>query len=482
MKQLPLNIGVLHFIGIGGIGMSGIAEALHHLGYKIQGSDIAENANVQRLRALGMYISIGHDANNIKTPNGDFVSAVVRSSAVKEDNAEVIAAHENLIPVIRRAEMLAELMRFKWSIAVGGTHGKTTTTSMIGHILEQANLDPTIINGGIINHLGTNTRMGKGDWMVVEADESDGTFQQLPAIAGVITNIEAEHMDYYENFDALLDAFKRFVSNIPFYGFVAVCGDDPVIADLLPQLPRKTRTYGFADHHDLCANNLRPDIEGMYFDLHFGARLTKSETITIKDCFMPVFGKHNILNAMSALIIGQQIGIDIPEMVQSLAKFGGVKRRFTKTGTVNGAHIIDDYAHHPTEIRAVLSAAKDVIQSQGKGHIYAIMQPHRYTRLAEHFDDFAQCFSDADKIYITDVYAAGEMPIDHITQDTLVMAINKNGQQAQTIGNVTDLATDLAPHIQEGDIVICLGAGNITQWAYDLPQILSDMPALKTAS
>jgi len=472
VKKLPLNIGVIHFIGIGGIGMSGIAEALHHLGYQIQGSDVAKNANVIRLQKLGIHIHIGHHAHNIHSPDSNPVAAVVRSSAVNESNVEVKAARKHQIPVIRRAEMLAELMRFKWSIAVGGTHGKTTTTSLVGHILEQAHFDPTIINGGIINSYGSNTRLGKGDWMVVEADESDGTFTHLPAIAGIITNIEAEHMEHYGSFDKLQDAFKQFVSNIPFYGVVAVCTDDPEIENLIPEFTRPLITYGLKKPADLQAINIKTDTNGLHFDLKISHKINATDEI-LNGFFLPMYGQHNIANSLAALAIGHKLDIPFKIMREALKNFEGIKRRFTQTGCINGITIIDDYGHHPTEINAVLKAARDIIKSQGHGKVIAVMQPHRYSRLAHLFDDFCHCFSQASHIIISEVFAAGETLIKGATQNDLIQGIKKTGQNhVSALDSPENLAAEISQIAQEGDFVICLGAGSITQWANALPDEL----------
>jgi UDP-N-acetylmuramate--alanine ligase len=468
-RKLPLKIGVLHFIGIGGIGMSGIAEALNHMGYDIQGSDMKDGPNVERLRNQGIRVLIGHDADNTLDKDGNTVAAVVYSTAVKDSNPEMIKARAEGIPVIRRAAMLAEIMRLKPSIAVAGTHGKTTTTSMVGHILEKCDCDPTIINGGIINAYNSNTRMGDGDWMVVEADESDGTFTMLPATCGIITNIDPEHMDHYKNFDEIKKAFTRFVQNLPFYGRVAACIDHPTVREMIPSFPRQVISYGQSDDADLQLTNLRNGEDGQYFDLvHEGE--------TYRDFFLPMFGLHNALNACAALAIGHELELTMDCMRTALASFNGVKRRFTKTGEVNGVTIIDDYGHHPTEICAVLKAAQDSVDGSRykTGRVIAVVQPHRYSRLAALFDDFVTCFEGAECVIVADVYGAGEDPVEGADRDHLVAAI---GDKAIALENEEDLADMLSKIVQPGDIVLCLGAGTITNWAADLPAKLEVLMA-----
>ncbi|HEY8190822.1 MAG TPA: UDP-N-acetylmuramate--L-alanine ligase, partial [Alphaproteobacteria bacterium] len=408
MRIRPQETGILHFTGIGGIGMSGIAEVLHALGYKVQGSDIAENANVQRLRDKGIEIAIGHDAENI-----DGVALVVVSSAVKKDNPELMAARAARLPVVRRADMLAELMRLKKSIAVGGTHGKTTTTSMVGAMLEEGGFDPTVINGGIVNKYGTNTRLGGGEWLVAESDESDGSFTRLPATVVVVTNIDPEHMEHYGDFDHVRAAYAQFVENIPFYGYAVLCSDHPEVQALIPLVSdRRLITYGFNPQADVRAHNLRPSPQGCNFDVIWanGAELL--------DVWLPMPGDHNVQNALAALAIGQEMGIAAPVMKKALAHFSGVKRRFTKTGEVGGVTVIDDYGHHPVEIAAVLKAARGCVAESG-GRVIAVVQPHRYSRLSSLFEGFCTCFNDADSVIVADVYAAGEKPIDGAGRDAL---------------------------------------------------------------
>lgn len=460
-NRLPLKVGVLHFIGIGGIGMSGIAETLNHMGYDVQGSDMKESDNVARLRTHGIRVIVGHDSANITTENGQPVAAVVRSTAVKDNNPEVIAARENNIPVIRRAEMLAEIMRLKPSIAIAGTHGKTTTTSLVGHILERCDCDPTIINGGIINAYNSNARMGDGDWMVVEADESDGTFTMLPAIAGIITNIDPEHMDYYKDFDEIKAAFKKFVKTLPFYGRVAACIDHPTVRELIPEFSRQVISYGESDDANLQLMNLRTTADGQMFDI-------KLNNVIHKDLTLPMYGKHNVLNACAAIAIGHEIGLEMACMKMALASFNGVKRRFTRTGTGGGMTVIDDYGHHPIEISAVLKAAREAVENSEykDGRVIAVVQPHRYTRLKSLFVDFAACFEDADHVVVADVYAAGEDPIDGADKQSLAKAI---GNKATILSHEAELAQTVFDIGQPGDFIICLGAGTITHWAAKLP-------------
>src|SRR6201998_1765560 len=407
MKALPQTIGPLHFVGIGGIGMSGIAQVLHNLGYRVQGSDLADGANVRRLIDLGIPVAIGHDAENLGA-----AEVVVISSAVKSDNPEVLAARVRRLPVVRRAEMLGELMRLKWALAIAGTHGKTTTTSMIGALLETAQLDPTVINGGVVNSYGTNTRLGAGDWMVVEADESDGTFTRLPATIAIITNIDPEHLDFYQNFDALRRAFEDFVGNIPFYGFAALCIAHPVVQQMIPKLSdRRVLTYGFSPQADIRAIDVHLGRDGARYDIVVSDALAdRGRTIT--DLFLPMFGRHNVQNSLAAAAVAEAMVLGDDALRATLRNFKGVKRRFTKTGEWNGVTIIDDYGHHPVEIAAVLKAARAIAD----GKVIAVVQPHRFTRLAKLFDDFCTCFNDADIVLVADVYAAGEPPIEGVSR------------------------------------------------------------------
>ncbi|MBS0219109.1 MAG: UDP-N-acetylmuramate--L-alanine ligase [Proteobacteria bacterium] len=471
MRALPLDIGLIHFVGIGGIGMSGIAEVLHNLGYKVQGSDVAEGANTRRLAELGLKVSIGHRADNIGN-----AQVVVVSSAVKKDNPEVLAARARLVPVVRRAEMLGELMRLKWSIAVGGTHGKTTTTSMVASMLDAGGLDPTVINGGIINAYGTNARIGAGDWMVVESDESDGSFLRLPATITIVTNIDPEHLDHYGTFDALRDAFVRFVENIPFYGFAVLCADHPEVQALIPRIAdRRLVTYGFGVNADVRAANLRLDRTGADFDVMIASRTT-NEQRSIEGLRLPMFGQHNVQNALAAIAVAQEMGLPDEVIRRALGSFSGVKRRFTKTGEAHGITVIDDYGHHPVEIAAVLRAARQAYG--GSGRVIAVMQPHRYTRLASLRGEFATCFADADTVIIADVYAAGETPIAGVNRDMLVRLVQGAGHRdvtaLQAPGDLPGMIWQIA---RPGDVVVCLGAGNITAWAQALPGQLRQIAA-----
>lgn len=465
MRAMPLEIGTLHFVGIGGIGMSGIAEVLHALGYKVQGSDIAEGPNVVRLREKGIKVFVGHEAANIKE-----ASIVVVSTAIKPDNPELKAAREKRMPVVRRAEMLAELMRLKWSIAIGGTHGKTTTTSMVGVMLEEAGYDPTVINGGIVNRYGTNTRLGEGDWMVVEADESDGTFTKLPATVAVVTNIDPEHMDHYGSFDGVKAAFRTFVENLPFYGFAVLCSDHPEVQALIPDLSdRRVVTYGFNPQADVRASHIRSEAGGNIFDVRFADWMNGGKEEILRDVFLPMLGEHNVLNSLAALTIAHEMGVPAATMKTALKNFSGVKRRFTKTGEVRGMTVIDDYGHHPVEIMAVLKAAREAVKESG-GKVIAVMQPHRYTRLSDLFDEFCTCFNDADSVFIADVYPAGEAPIEGADKEHLVAGLKERGHKdAHVLSSPDALACAVFEVAEEGDFVVCLGAGNITSWAYALP-------------
>ncbi len=465
--KLPKAIGLVHFIGIGGIGMSGIAEVLHNLGHRVQGSDQSESANVQRLRDKGIPVHIGHKAENL----GD-AEVVVVSTAIKKSNPELVAAREKLLPVVRRAEMLAELMRFRNAIAIGGTHGKTTTTSLVATLLEAGGLDPTVINGGIINAYGTNARMGEGEWMVVEADESDGTFLKLPADVAVVTNIDPEHLDHYGNFDAVRAAFRQFVENVPFYGFGVMCIDHPEVQALVGRIEdRKVITYGENPQADVRFMNVRIDGTRSLFDVEIRRRRT-GKVIHIKDLVMPMPGRHNISNATAAVAVANRLGISSEAIAKGLASFGGVKRRFTLTGEWNGVKVFDDYGHHPVEIKAVLKAAREAC----KGRVIAVHQPHRYTRLSSLFEEFAACFNDADSIFLAPVYAAGEDPIEGADSQTLVSRIKAGGHRdARYLPSQEDLAAMVAEIARPGDFVVLLGAGSITYWAASLPKELEGL-------
>jgi len=459
--KLPSDIGPIHFVGIGGIGMSGIAEVLANLGYVVRGSDVADSANVKRLRDNGISVAIGHKAENVEGAH-----VVVVSSAIKRDNPELAAARAQRLPVVRRAEMLAELMRLKRCVAIAGTHGKTTTTSMIATLLEAGQFDPTVINGGIINAYGTNARLGLGDWMVVEADESDGTFLKLPADVAVVTNVDPEHLDHFQTFDAVQAAFQSFVENVPFYGFAVMCTDHPVVQQLVGRIEdRRVITYGENPQADVQLAGLDHANGGSQFSVVFRDR-AGGEGHTIGRLTLPMPGRHNALNATAAIAVARELGISDERIRKALAAFGGVRRRFTKTGEWNGVTIIDDYGHHPVEIAAVLKAARE----STKGQVIAVMQPHRYTRLASLFEAFSACFNDADIVIVAPVYPAGEQPIPGIDRDALVSGVRARGHRhVLALDGPADLARLVRGLARPGDYVVCLGAGSITQWAYALP-------------
>ena len=465
MRALPLSIGTIHFVGIGGIGMSGIAEVLHTLGYAVQGSDIADNANVRRLREAGIAVAIGHAAENLGS-----AQVVVVSTAVGADNPAVRAARGRLIPVVRRAEMLAELMRLRWAIAVGGTHGKTTTTSLVAAVLEAARLDPTVINGGIINAYGSNTRLGSGDWMVVEADESDGSFLRLPATIAVVTNIDPEHLDHWGTAEAMALGYEHFVQNIPFYGFAVLCIDHPGVQQMIPRLSdRRIVTYGFSPQADIRAERVVADKLGATFEVTATDR-TRNRSRRMGPFRLPMLGNHNVQNALAAVAIGMEMEIDDATLRSAFAAFRGVKRRFTKTGETGGITVIDDYGHHPVEIAAVLKAARQA----GARDVVAVVQPHRYTRLASLFEAFCTCMNDAGTVIIADVYAAGEAPIDGVDRTALVEGLRARGHRSVVpLPGPEHLAEMVHAIARSGDFVVCLGAGTITQWAAALPAQLA---------
>ena len=468
--KMPSTIGPVHFVGIGGIGMSGIAEVLHTLGFKVQGSDASDNANVQRLREKGITVFVGHDGANLGEAR-----VVVVSSAIKAGNPELVAARERFLPVVRRAEMLAELMRFKSAIAVGGTHGKTTTTSMVAALLDAGGLDPTVINGGIINAYGTNARLGAGQWMVVESDESDGSFVKLPADIAVVTNIDPEHLDHYGTFDKVKDAFKHFVENVPFYGFAVMCLDHPEVQALVGKIEdRRIVTYGTNPQADVRYSDVQVLGQQSRFTVTVRDRVAGTEKV-IPDLVVNMPGIHNIANATAAVAVADQLGIAPEAIRKGLAGFTGVKRRFTPTGSWNGIQVFDDYGHHPVEIMAVLKAARTAVEGEGKGgKVIAVMQPHRYSRLASLFEEFSQAFNDADRVIIADVYAAGETPIEGISRDTLVGGLRGRGHRHVTALETPDQLAGLVREMAgPGDYVVFLGAGNITQWAYALPKQLA---------
>ncbi len=459
--KLPRDIGPVHFVGIGGIGMSGIAEVLANLGYAVTGSDVSDSANVKRLRDKGIKVAIGHNAENI-----DGADVIVVSSAIKSDNPELIAARAQRRPVVRRAEMLAELMRLKSCVAVAGTHGKTTTTSLVAALLDAGGFDPTVINGGIINAYGTNARLGAGDWMVVEADESDGTFLKLPADIAIVTNVDAEHLDHFKTFQAVQDAFVAFMENVPFYGFVVMCTDHPIVQRLVGRvIDRRIITYGENPQADVRLVDLNHRDGKSQFSVLFRDREGK-EVHAIRNLELPMPGRHNALNATSAIAVAHELEVADDKIRSALGKFGGVKRRFTRVGEWNGAVIIDDYGHHPVEIAAVLKAARE----STKGQVIAVVQPHRYTRLKTLFEPFSTCFNDADAVIVAHVYPAGEAPIEGADRDHLVQALRARGhRQVIPLDGPEKLAGIVKGLAKPGDYVVCLGAGSITQWAYALP-------------
>jgi len=474
---LPLDVGMIHFIGIGGIGMSGIAEVLHNLGYKVQGSDASDSYNTQRLKGYGIPVFIGHKTEHVLK-----ASVVVISSAIKSDNPELIAARAARLPIVRRAEMLAELMRLKIAIAVAGTHGKTTTTALTAAMLEAAKLQPTVINGGIINARGTNAYLGAGEWMVVEADESDGSFTKLPATIGIITNIDPEHLDYYGTFDAAKAAFHTFLTNIPFYGFAVLCTDHPEVQALAARVAdRRIITYGTNPQADVCASNIRSGADGETFDVGIVSRVSGTVR-TIKNILLSMHGEHNVRNALATIAIANELKLSDEVIISALGNFEGVKRRFTKTGEGLGMTVIDDYGHHPVEIAATLKAAR-AAQSAGKGRVIAVVQPHRYTRLRDLFNEFCTCFNDADIVVVADVYSAGEEPIDNISADKLAEGLRSAGHRhVVKLESPEQLAQTVAKVGQAGDMVVCLGAGSVTKWAYALPGDLKKLSKKKAAS
>jgi UDP-N-acetylmuramate--alanine ligase len=459
--RLPREIGPIHFIGIGGIGMSGIAEVLCNLGYTVQGSDAAESGNVVRLREKGVKVFVGHKAENIEGAD-----VVVVSTAIKRDNPELVAARARRIPVVRRAEMLAELMRLKSCVAIAGTHGKTTTTTMVASLLDAGGLDPTVINGGIINAYGSNARLGAGDWMVVEADESDGTFLKLPADVVIVTNIDPEHLDHFMTFEAIQEAFRNFVENVPFYGFAVVCTDHPVVQSLFGNVEdRRIIAYGENAQGDARLVGLTPMGGGSKFTVVIRDRKTDTAH-EIADIMLPMPGRHNALNATAAIAVAHALGVSDDAIRRAMASFGGVKRRFTRTGESNGVTVIDDYGHHPVEIAAVLKAARE----STNGRIVAVVQPHRYTRLQSLFEEFCSCFNDADAVVVADVYPAGETPIEGVDRDHFVQGLRAHGhREVVPLQKPAELAGIVKGLAHSGDLVVCLGAGNITQWAYALP-------------
>lgn len=454
MKTHPLTIGRLHIIGIGGIGMSSIAEVLHRLGHHVQGSDQSANANTERLEKMGIRVFIGAKADHIEN-----ATTVIRSSAVRDTHVEVKAALDKNIAVLSRAELLAEIMRYKATISVSGTHGKTTTTSLMATLLLHAGLDPTILSGGILTDLHSNAHAGEGSWMVVEADESDKTFIQIPSTIAIITNIEPEHMESYGSFENLKDSFVQFANGVPFYGFSVVCLDHPTVKEILPRITKPHITYGATSDADCYATNIQSSAQGMRFDAHF-------QDYSILDIQLALHGHHNVLNALAVIVVGVKLGIFPDTIKKTLASFGGVKRRFTKVGEMNGITFIDDYAHHPTEIKAVLKAARGV----GSGKVIAVVQPHRYSRLRDLFQEFSTCFTDADTVILAPVYSAGESPIQNISHQELANAVRTHfSGDVYTIESESELAPLIAQMAQSDDYVILMGAGSISQWAHALP-------------
>ncbi len=466
-KSLPFDVGPVHFVGIGGIGMSGIAEVMLNLGYQVSGSDMKASANTERLAKRGAKIMIGHKSENIEG-----TGALVISTAIKGGNPEVDAARARAIPVVRRADMLAELIRLKWTVAIAGTHGKTTTTSMVASLLDGVGLDPTVINGGVINAYGSNAKLGGGEWMVVEADESDGTFTKLRPTVAIVTNIDPEHMDHYGSMEALRKGFDTFVENLPFYGFAVLCADHPEVQALASRIPDRRRiTYGFNPQADLWAVNVRSEPSGSTFDLVLRARGETDQTrwVGLK---IPMAGRHNVQNSLAAIAVARELGGSEEQVRAALSKFGGVKRRFTPVGEWGKVRIIDDYGHHPVEIAAVLRAARDV-QGRDK-RVVAVVQPHRFTRLRDLFEQFSTCFNDADHVIVAPVYAAGEQPIEGISHETLVRGlINHGHRSAITIDSLANLPQAIRAAVQSGDeMVVCLGAGDITAHANSLAEDL----------
>ena len=469
-RPTPFDLGPVHFVGIGGIGMSGIAEIMIKIGYKVQGSDAKASANTERLEKLGAKIFIGHAAEHVS----EGVCALVYSTAVKADNPEMVEARRRRIPLVRRAEMLAELMRLQFSIAVGGTHGKTTTTSMVATLLDAGGFDPTVVNGGIINAYGTNAKVGDGDWIVVEADESDGSFLRLKSTLAIVTNIDPEHLDHWGDFEAVKKGFCDFIENIPFYGFAAVCIDHPEVRALASRVEnRRLIPYGVSPQAEVRCANIEFGPDGATFDVVFSP--SGVEPFTWEQIKLPMTGDHNVSNATAAIALARELGIGEDAIRKGLGGFGGVKRRFTTTGVVNGIRVIDDYGHHPVEIAAVLKAARQVV---GQGRVIAVVQPHRYTRLRDLMTEFSSCFHDADTVIVADVYSAGEQPIEGVSKTDLVEGLHRFGHRnAIALDTPAHLASVVAAEAKPGDLVVCLGAGDITQWAYALPGQLEALAA-----
>ncbi|MDP3746935.1 MAG: UDP-N-acetylmuramate--L-alanine ligase [Phenylobacterium sp.] len=459
-RPVPFALGPVHFIGIGGIGMSGIAEIMLRIGYTVQGSDAKAGPNTERLQKLGAKVFIGQDPANVEG-----ASAIVYSTAIKADNPEMVAAREQRLPLVHRGEMLAELTRHQFSVAIAGTHGKTTTTSIVAALLDAGGLDPTVINGGIINAYGANAKVGEGDWMVVEADESDGTFLRLRSTCGIVTNIDPEHLDYYGDFDTAKKAFQTFVEGVPFYGFTAVCTDHPEVQAMAARVVnRRLVAYGTNPQAEVRAEKISMGPDGSRFDAIFAPQ--HGEVTRLDNLHLPMAGQHNVLNALGAIAVARELGVSGEDIRKGLAGFGGVKRRFTTTGVAGGVRVIDDYGHHPVEISSVLKAARAVTE----GRVIAVVQPHRYSRLHDLFAEFCGCFNDADTVIVADVYTAGESPIEGISRDALVEGLRRFGhRRVLALESPADLARMVAEEARDGDLVVCLGAGDITTWAYALP-------------
>ncbi len=467
MPPTPFSVGPAHIVGIGGIGMSGIADVMLTMGYEVQGSDVADSANVERLRARGITVFIGHRPENVRG-----AGTVIISSAIRRDNPEVQAARLAGIPVVRRANMLAEITRLKYTVCIAGTHGKTTTTSMVACLLDGAGVDPTVINGGIIHAYGSNYKAGESDWMVVESDESDGTFTKLSPTAAIVTNIDPEHMDHYGTMENLRAAFDTFVENLPFYGFAVLCTDHPEVQALAARVTDRRRiTYGFNLQADIRATNLTMDLNGAHFDVEI-RRPGMAAARLIAGLTLPMAGEHNVQNSLAAIAVALELEATDEQIRTSLAKFGGVKRRFSQVGewvpveASAPVRIIDDYGHHPVEIAAVLKAARAML---GQGQLIAVCQPHRYSRLRDLFEDFSTCFDAADHVFVAPVYEAGETPIDGINHDALVRSIRRHGHKsAATLDGLEHLPAAIRAIAEPGGMIVCLGAGDITKFAGEL--------------
>ena len=464
MLKRPENLGVIHFIGIGGIGMSGIAEILVQSGYLVQGSDIKASNNTKRLEKLGIEVFIGQRKSNIFN-----AKIIVVSTAISKNNIELVEAKKIFLPIVHRAEMLGELMRLKQSIAIAGTHGKTTTTSLIAKMIEENGMDPTIINGGIISSLDSNARMGKGDWMVVEADESDGSFTKLNPTAAVITNIDLEHLDFHKNEGNLELAFFNFLSSIPFYGFICLCTDHPRVQKLISKLEdKKVITYGLSANADVRATNIIYNNNKMNFTLSISNR--RELEISSYEIEFSMIGIHNIQNALATIATGIELKIPIEKIKNTLKTFTGVQRRFQNVGNFKNTTIIDDYGHHPVEINAALAAARLLAP---KSKIISIFQPHRYSRIKDLFNDFCSCFNDADYVFLLDVYPAGEEPLKGFESTDLKNGLLKYGHKnVSYIESKKALVRETLKIISPNDIIICLGAGSITKIANTLEKEL----------